>query len=63
MFEPTALGAGKKLRMFVAIGLGVDAYRESRQLAFDPQTEKILKAAPKRPGYEGTGLNHPEDYT
>ncbi|MSV27842.1 MAG: Gfo/Idh/MocA family oxidoreductase [Bryobacterales bacterium] len=47
----------------VAIGLGVEAFRESKQMAFDPQTGKILKIAQKRPGYEGDGKNHPEDYS
>jgi predicted dehydrogenase len=47
----------------VAIGLGVEAYRESKQMAFDPATEKVLKAGVKRPGFEGDGKNHPEDYT
>jgi hypothetical protein len=41
----------------VAIGMGVDAYRESRQLAFDPATERIVKAAPRREAYEGNGKN------
>ncbi|MEX2264915.1 MAG: Gfo/Idh/MocA family oxidoreductase [Bryobacteraceae bacterium] len=44
-------------KTMVAIGLGVDAYRESRQMAFDPQTEKVVKAAPKREAYEGNGRN------
>ena len=44
----------------VAIGLGVDAYRESRQLAFDPATQKVLKAAPRRDAYDGTGENTDE---
>ena len=44
-------------RAMVAIGLGVEAYRESRQLAFDQSTERVLKAAPRREAYEGTGKN------
>jgi predicted dehydrogenase len=44
-------------RAMVAIGLGVEAYRESRQLAFDPSTERVLKAAPHRDAYEGAGKN------
>jgi hypothetical protein len=44
-------------KAMVAIGLGVEAYRESRQMAFDPATERILKSAPRRDAYEGTGKN------
>jgi predicted dehydrogenase len=44
-------------KTMVAIGLGVQAYRESRQLAFDPATERVIKSAPKRDGYEGHGRN------
>ena len=40
-----------------AIGLGVEAYRESRQMAFDPASERIVKAAPKRDNYDGNGEN------
>jgi predicted dehydrogenase len=51
------LNADFGYRTMVAIGLGVDAYRESRQLAFDPDSEKVVKSAPKRNGYEGHGKN------
>ena len=44
-------------RAMVAIGLGVEAYRESRQMAFDPLTEQVLKSAPRRDEYEGNGKN------
>jgi len=44
-------------RAMVAIGLGVEAYRESKQLAFDPATERVLKSAPHRDAYEGNGKN------
>ena len=44
-------------RAMVAIGLGVDAYRESRQMAFDPASERVLKAAPRRDEYQGNGKN------
>jgi predicted dehydrogenase len=44
-------------KTMVAIGLGVDAYRESRQLAWDATTERIARSAPKREGYEGNGKN------
>jgi predicted dehydrogenase len=44
-------------RAMVAIGLGVEAYRESRQFSFDPSTERVLKSAPHREAYEGTGKN------
>lgn len=49
-------------RTMVAIGLGVDAYRESRQLNFDPATERVLKSSPRRDGFEGSGQNT-IDYT
>ncbi|MBK9170623.1 MAG: Gfo/Idh/MocA family oxidoreductase [Bryobacterales bacterium] len=54
--EPN-LGPEFGYQVMVAIGLGVDAYRESRQIAFDPRTQRILRAAPPRPGYEGHGRN------
>jgi hypothetical protein len=41
----------------VAIGLGVEAYREQKQMLFDPASERILKAGPKRETYEGDGKN------
>jgi hypothetical protein len=41
----------------VAIGLGVDAYREQKQMLFDPASERVLKNAPKRVTYEGDGKN------
>jgi predicted dehydrogenase len=44
-------------KTMAAIGLGVDAYRENRQLAFDPGAGKEIKAAPRREGYEGHGKN------
>jgi predicted dehydrogenase len=44
-------------KTMVAIGLGVDAYRESRQLAWDAASEKIARSAPRREGYEGHGRN------
>jgi predicted dehydrogenase len=51
------LNADFGYKVMVAIGLGVDAYRESRQFAFDPATERVIKSAPKRDGYEGSGKN------
>ncbi len=44
-------------KVMVAIGLGVEAYRESRQINFDAMTERVVKNAPKRDGYEGSGKN------
>jgi predicted dehydrogenase len=55
------LNADFGYRAMVAIGLGVEAYRESRQLAFDPATEKVIKAAPRRDAYEGNGKNVDEN--
>jgi hypothetical protein len=51
------LNADFGYKTMVAIGLGVDAYRESRQLAFDPVAGKAAKSAPKRHAYEGHGKN------
>jgi predicted dehydrogenase len=51
------LNADFGYKTMAAIGLGVDAYRQSRQLNFDPSTERVLKSAPKRDAYEGTGKN------
>ncbi|MBI3694587.1 MAG: Gfo/Idh/MocA family oxidoreductase, partial [Acidobacteria bacterium] len=42
-------------RVMAAIKLGVDSYRQNKLMAFDPKSEKVIKTAPKRPGYEGTG--------
>ena len=48
-------------KAMVAIGLGVDAYRESRQLAFDPaHRTRSSKPRPKRETYEGDGKNEDE---
>jgi predicted dehydrogenase len=55
--KPPNLDADFGYRAMVAIGLGVEAYRESRQLAFDPSTERVLKSAPHREAYEGAGKN------
>ena len=44
----------------VAIKLGVDSYRQSRMMHFDPLSETILDTPPPRPnGYEGNGTNPP----
>ncbi len=55
--KPPILNARFGYQVMAAIRLGVDSYRQNRLLAFDPKTEKVLKSAPKRPGYEGTGQN------
>jgi predicted dehydrogenase len=47
-------------RVTAAIQLGVDSYRESRMMLFDPHSERVTAHAPKRPGYEGTGENYDE---
>ena len=44
-------------RAMVAIGMGVDAYRESKQVNFDPVSERVVKSAPRRDAYEGNGKN------
>ncbi|MEO7650452.1 MAG: Gfo/Idh/MocA family oxidoreductase [Bryobacteraceae bacterium] len=51
------LNADFGYRAMVAIGLSVEAYRESRQMAFDPVSERVLRSAPHRDGYEGNGKN------
>src|SRR5258708_15404858 len=55
--KPPNLNADFGYRAMVAIGLGVEAYRESRQLCFDPISERVIRSAPKREAYEGTGKN------
>ncbi|MEO7650416.1 MAG: Gfo/Idh/MocA family oxidoreductase [Bryobacteraceae bacterium] len=45
-------------RVMTAIKLGVDSYRESRMMAFDPRSERVVNHSPKRPGYDGTGENY-----
>ncbi len=55
--KPPNLNADFGYRAMVAIGLGVEAYRESRQLCFDPISERVVKSSPKREAYEGTGKN------
>jgi len=55
--QPPNLNADFGYRAMVAIGLGVEAYRESRQLCFDPISERVVKSSPKREAYEGTGKN------
>ena len=47
-------------RVTTAIQLGVDSYRESRMLIFDPHAERVATHAPGRPAYEGTGENYDE---
>jgi len=44
-------------KAMVAIGLGVEAYREQKQMLFDPATERILKNGLKRETFEGDGKN------
>jgi len=44
-------------KAMVAIGLGVEAYREQKQMAFDPSAERVAKTGPKRETYEGDGKN------
>ncbi|MCB9384062.1 MAG: Gfo/Idh/MocA family oxidoreductase [Bryobacterales bacterium] len=47
-------------RVMTAIKLGVDSYREGRQLSWDAGREKVVRAEVNRPAYEGDGLNHEE---
>ena len=55
--KPPNLNAEFGYQVMVAIGLGVEAYRENRQMAFDPAAERVVKSAPRRDGYEGHGRN------
>jgi len=50
-------------RVSTAIQLGVDSYRESRMMLFDPKGERVVAHAPKRPAFEGTGENYDEPGT
>lgn len=47
-------------QIMTAIKLAADSYRQRRMFAFDPKTEQVLKEAPPRPGYEGSGENYQE---
>jgi hypothetical protein len=47
-------------QVMTAIKLGVDSYRQSRLMAFDPRTRLVIGEAPPRPGFEGTGENYDE---
>ncbi|MEO7653233.1 MAG: Gfo/Idh/MocA family oxidoreductase, partial [Bryobacteraceae bacterium] len=47
-------------QVMTAIKLAADSYRQRRMFAFDPRTERILKEAAPRVGYEGTGENYKE---
>jgi hypothetical protein len=40
----------------VAIGWG-DAYKEQKQMLFDPAAERVVKNGAKRPVFEGDGKN------
>jgi hypothetical protein len=44
----------------VAIKLAADSYRQRRMLAWDARTQSIMKEAPPRPGWEGSGENYKE---
>jgi predicted dehydrogenase len=44
-------------QIMTAIRLGVDAYRDGSQKLFDPESQRQLSAAPRRPAYEGDGSN------
>lgn len=50
-------------QVMTAIKLGVDSYRQSRLMAFDPRTRRVIEKAPPRPGFEGTGENYDEPGT
>jgi predicted dehydrogenase len=58
--QQPALDADLGYKVMTAIKLGVDSYRQSRMMLFDPQTEQAVQQASARPGYEGTGENYNE---
>jgi predicted dehydrogenase len=47
-------------KVMTAIKLGVDSYRRGEMMAFDAQSERVVKRPADRPGYEGTGENYSE---
>ena len=47
-------------RVMTAIKMGVDSYREGRQLGWDAAKERVVRAEVRRPGHEGDGQNHDE---
>jgi predicted dehydrogenase len=58
--KPPAFDADLGYRVTTAIQLGVESYRQSRMMLFDPRSERVVAHAPKRDGYEGTGENYDE---
>lgn len=57
------LDADYGYRVMVAIGLGVESYREGKQMIWDAKLEKPAKVAPKRDTYDGDGKNTEESVT
>lgn len=45
-------------RIMTAIRLGVDSYRARQAMLFDPASQRLVRTAPARPGWEGDGKNH-----
>ncbi len=58
--KPPRLNAEFGYQVMVAIGLGGEAYRTSRQMLFDTASLRDVPHAPKREGYEGTGMDGDE---
>jgi predicted dehydrogenase len=58
--QQPVLPADKGYRVMTAIGLSAESYRQRRMFAWDPRLEKVVKEAPPRPGWEGTGENYKE---
>lgn len=46
-------------QIMTAIRLGVDSYRQGRQMLFDAQSRRVIGRAGQRASYEGRGENHP----
>jgi predicted dehydrogenase len=44
-------------QVMAAIGLGVEAYRSSRQMLFDPVSRRVVNRVRTRDAYEGTGMD------
>ena len=61
--QQPVLDAEYGYKIMVAIGLGVEAYREGRQMTWDAKAEKPAKTPPKRDSYEGDGKNTEESVT
>ncbi len=60
--QQPVLDADLGYQVMTAIKLGVDSYRHNRMMAFDPRTQRVIRSAPERPAYPGTGKNTEESH-